>query len=115
MTVLPELTIVSSSAGDAVTVVVRGEVDLATAPQLRDELLDHILGGSSLLRLDLQGVSFMDSSGLHVLIASQRRAALMGGGLVLARTSKPVDRRLEVTGAARLFAPGRAPGMLTAR
>ena len=63
--------------------IVRGEVDLATAAQLRDALLRHLSAGRSLW-LDLAGVTFMDSSGLHVLIAGGRvfgpsvRAGLSG-------------------------------------
>ncbi len=85
--------------------VVRGEIDLATAPQLRNELLRH-LATAGRLSLDLTGVTFMDSSGLHVLIASQRRADLLGAHLVIARASTVVDRVLEVTGASPLFARG---------
>ena len=85
--------------------VVRGEIDLATAPLLRHELLRH-LATAERLWLDLTGVTFMDSSGLHVLIASQRRADLLGAHLVIARASTAVDRVLEVTGASPLFARG---------
>jgi anti-sigma B factor antagonist len=85
--------------------VVRGEIDLATAPQLRNELVRH-LATAERLWLDLTGVTFMDSSGLHVLIASQRRADLLGAYLVIARASTAVDRVLEATGASPLFARG---------
>jgi anti-anti-sigma factor len=85
------------------TLIVRGEVDLATAAQLRDAVLRHLSAASS-LRLDLSGVTFMDSSGLHVLIASQRRAALLGNPLVIARASPAVERLLQVTGTTALFA-----------
>ena len=85
--------------------VVRGEIDLATAPQLRNELLRHLVAAERLW-LDLTGVTFMDSSGLHVLIASQRRADLLGAHLVIARASTAVDRVLAATGASPLFARG---------
>jgi anti-sigma B factor antagonist len=85
--------------------VVRGEIDLATAPQLRNELVRH-LATAERLWLDLTNVTFMDSSGLHVLIASQRRADLLGAHLVIARASTAVDRVLEATGASPLFARG---------
>jgi anti-anti-sigma factor len=89
--------------------IVRGEVDLATAAQLRDELLRHIVTAEGLW-LDLEGVTFMDSSGLHVLIASRRRADLLSTQLVVARASAAVDRVLEVTGTAALFARGAKDG-----
>jgi anti-anti-sigma factor len=82
--------------------VVRGEVDMATAPQLRDSVLQRLPDAQKLL-LDLGGVTFMDISGVHVLIASQRRARLLGSHLVLARTSSVVQRLLELTGTAAMF------------
>jgi anti-anti-sigma regulatory factor len=45
----------------------------------------------------------MDSSGLHALIAGQRRSALLGNPLVIARVSPAVDRLLQVTGTTPLF------------
>jgi anti-anti-sigma factor len=88
--------------------IVRGEVDLVTAPQLRDEVSRHLAAAKSLW-LDLDGVTFMDSSGLHVLISSQRRATLVGNVLVIARLSPAVDRLLQVTGTTALFARAASP------
>jgi anti-sigma B factor antagonist len=79
-----------------------GEIDLASAPQLRDAVLRHLATASSLW-LDLEGVTFMDSSGLHALIAGQRRSALLGNPLVIVRVSPAVDRLLQVTGTTPLF------------
>ncbi|RJK98338.1 anti-sigma factor antagonist [Vallicoccus soli] len=53
-----------------------GDLDLATAPALREELLRRLRQGDVVL--DLGGVGFLDSSGLHALMASHRRATLMG-------------------------------------
>ena len=88
--------------------IVSGEVDIATATQLRDEVLPR-LAAAKTLWLDLGDVTFMDSSGLHVLLASRRRAALLGSRLVIGRTSTAVDRLLEVTGTTALFARGVNP------
>ena len=82
-----------------ITVTVRGEVDLATAPQLRDQLTDRLADAPAhTLHLDLSGVSFMDSSGLLVLLGTQRRARLLGGDLVLTRTSPSMDRLFDLAG-----------------
>jgi anti-anti-sigma factor len=48
--------------------------------------------------LDLGDVTFMDSSGLHVLLATTRRASLVGADLRLVRVSARVRRLLELTG-----------------
>jgi anti-anti-sigma factor len=82
---------------------VRGEVDLATATQLRDAMLPHLAAARNLW-LDLEGVTFMDSSGLHVLVASQGQAALHGTRLVIAGASPAVDRLFQITGTTALFA-----------
>jgi anti-sigma B factor antagonist len=90
-------TVSSESSPDVVTVVVAGEVDLDTAPTVRDEILRHLHDGVS-VHLDLGGVTFMDSSGLHVLLATSRRASLVGAELQLVRVSPRVQRLLELTG-----------------
>jgi anti-sigma B factor antagonist len=92
--ILTEITATSSS------MTVRGEVDLATAPQLRHAITDRLSQGPSpTLRLDLGGVSFMDSTGLKVLLAGQRTARLLGGDLVLTAASPQVARLLQIIGA----------------
>jgi anti-sigma B factor antagonist len=64
---------------------------------VRDEILRHLHGGAA-VHLDLGDVTFMDSSGLHVLLATTRRASLVGAELQLVRVSPRVQRLLELTG-----------------
>jgi len=82
-----------------VRLVVRGEVDVATAGQLERELR-AALGTRGRVELDLAGVEFMDSMGLHALleptVASGRR-------LVLCDASRQVTRLLEAAGITNLF------------
>jgi anti-anti-sigma factor len=89
---------------DGVQVVsVRGELDLATAPQLRD-LLDDELAGEMPVLIDLTSCEFIDSTGIAVIVrAWQRRRGVDGdspsGGLLgLCGPDKQVSRLLEVTG-----------------
>lgn len=84
--------------GDAVVVAVEGELDLFTAPFLRDEVRDAIKQDGARLVLDLQQLSFMDSSGLSVLIEAWRLATSEGGGVSLAAPQAPVARILRTTG-----------------
>lgn len=94
------LQIISRIIRGRVTMTVRGEVDLDTAPQLRQEMTVRLSHGSERsLHLDLSGVSFMDSAGLLALFTARRTARMLGGDLVLTRTSPQVDRLLTVTGA----------------
>ncbi len=93
--ILTEVTVASS------TMIVRGEVDYATAPQLRHALTDRLSHGpSTTLHLNLAGVSFMDSAGLQALLVGQRTARILGGDLVLTGTSPQVARLLYITGIA---------------
>jgi anti-sigma B factor antagonist len=79
-------------------VTVSGEIDLETAPQLGDHALAALTDVSVHLVLDLRGVTFMDSTGLKVLLATARRADLAGGSLVLVAPTRPVQRILTLTG-----------------
>jgi anti-anti-sigma factor len=93
------LKIISRVLPGCVTMIVRGECDLDTAPQFGHAIADQLSNGpSTTLCLDLSGVSFMDSSGLQAMLVGQRMARLLGGELVLTGTSRQVDRLLSVTG-----------------
>ena len=89
---------ISDCRTDECTVVqVSGELDIATAPQLRDHLLALIRDGHRIV-LELTEIEFMDCSGLEVLLACHRGAERAGTGLVLRRPSHRVIRLLELSG-----------------
>jgi len=60
--------IVREQHGTTVSLVVVGELDIATAPELRHLCAVELRNGSELILIDLTNVTFMDSSGLHALI-----------------------------------------------
>ncbi|MBG0820609.1 STAS domain-containing protein [Planomonospora sp. ID91781] len=93
-----KLRLARRAVGDAVVVAVEGELDLFTAPFLRDEVREAIKIDGSRLVLDLTALSFMDSSGLSVLIEAWRLATSQGGGVALAAPQAPVARILRTTG-----------------
>jgi anti-sigma B factor antagonist len=80
-------------------VIVRGELDLATAPELEDALLPLLREGGSVL-LDLRELEFMDSTGVRVIVAAHLAGQEHGGRLSLARTEagSAVARVLEISG-----------------
>jgi anti-sigma B factor antagonist len=84
--------------GERATVRVGGEIDLTSAPQLDDGLQELINGSVTHLTLDLSGVSFMDSTGLRVLLKTSKLLEGTGGKLDLREPSDPVRRLLEVSG-----------------
>jgi anti-sigma B factor antagonist len=82
----------------AVVVRASGEVDLGSAPRLRDVAVDRLLAGDRLLVLDLSAVEFIDSIGLGTLVAILKRARSLGGDVSLVVTDERVRRPIELTG-----------------
>ncbi len=76
----------------------RGALDVAAAPALRERLIGLLHPGTRLLVLDLSRVPSCDSAGLAVLIGTQRRAGLLGTVMRLAAPSVPVAKLLRLTG-----------------
>jgi anti-sigma B factor antagonist len=84
--------------GTGAVLRVTGEVDLTSAPRLDDEVTALIEGAVTDLTIELKGVSFMDSTGLRVLLKASKMIDSNGGKLQLAQPSDPVKRLLEVSG-----------------
>jgi anti-sigma B factor antagonist len=81
------------------TVVVQGEIDVATSPQLRAELNTLIAGGARKLTLEFSGVSFVDSSGLGVLVGTYKRLRdEIDGHIRIVGSQPPVRKVFEITG-----------------
>ena len=78
---------------DAAWVHLSGELDVATAPQLRRTLRESQLS-ARLVVLDLRGLAFMDSSGVHAIIDASVRARQAGRRMVVLRGPPNVDRVL---------------------
>lgn len=100
-------------ADDLGVVVVGGEVDIFTAPQFKECLVELLDEGVNRLVVDLSDVTFIDSTALGVLIGGVRRVHGAGGSMSLVVTSRPVERVLGVTGLDRVFAmyPTRAEAL----
>jgi anti-sigma B factor antagonist len=88
-----------------VVIEVGGEVDMLTSPQLRATVLDQFAGGAGveLVVLDLDGVTFLGTSGLAVLIEVREAAHAAGVELRLACTARRVLRPLTIAGLIPLF------------
>ena len=80
-----------------------GEVDMYTAPQLKQAMLGLIDGGAAKVVIDLGGVTFIDSTALGVLIGGVRRLRAAGGAMALVVATRPVDRVLSITGLDHVF------------
>ena len=86
-----------------IVVRLRGALDVAAAPALRERLIGVLHRGMSLLVLDLSCVPSCDPAGLAVLIGTQRRARLLGIVVRLAAPSLSVAELLRLTGLDRSF------------
>lgn len=84
-------------------VALRGELDIASAPVLREQLLGLLGVHASRLVIDLSRVSYCDASGLAVLVGTARRAGLLGGVLRLAAPAPSVAVALRIGGLDRHF------------
>src|SRR3989442_15394295 len=93
-----DLSIETERIGDVVVLHVAGEVDVFTAPQLREALVGAIEDGCRDVVVDLQGVDFLDSTGLGVLVAGLKRVRQYGGHLLLGCTREPILKILDITG-----------------
>jgi anti-sigma B factor antagonist len=83
-------------------VVLSGELDLATAPQLR-ECLAELAGGGKSVEVDLSGLQFIDSTGITVLMLARKNLAASGGSLVVLAAASRVLEVFEVTGIATIL------------
>jgi anti-anti-sigma factor len=91
------LDVTTSERHDGVLIELAGELDLATAPKLEDEMRRVEQDGGEVIYLDLRPLAFMDSSGLRALLAADTRAREAGRRLVLIRGDERVQRVLKIT------------------
>ena len=82
---------------------VAGEVDVATAPRLRERLVDLVTEGNHRIVVDLESVDFLDSTGLGVLVGGLKRVRSHDGDLALVCTQRRILKVLEITGLTKVF------------
>ena len=90
--------------GEALTVVIAGELDHYAAPQIR-HMLDDLLRdpGVTDLVLDLENLTFMDSSGIGVLLGRLRILQSRGGTLSVQNMQPPVEKLFRLSGLQRVI------------
>ena len=81
----------------------RGEIDVATSPELHELLTDLIGQGPEVIVADLTDVSFIDSTGLGVLVGAVQDVCAGGGDLRLVVTQPHIIKLLELTGLDEVF------------
>jgi anti-sigma B factor antagonist len=105
MTAMPQFDLSATTEGEWAVLAVSGEVDLATAPALRECLGELAAGGVRHVVVDLRQVSFLDSIGLGVLIAASRRlrGGEPAGSLRLVCTNERIVKLFVLTGLLGMF------------
>lgn len=86
-----------SHPGRATVIALNGELDIATVPVVRRELIDLAVTGHVDQLVDLARLTFLDSAGLGALVSVRRRLRILQGRLVLAAPNDAVLRLLRLT------------------
>ncbi len=98
-----ELDVTVRKLDGTAVVVVAGEIDVYTSPLLQERLVEVLRDGISSIVLDLSAVTFLDSTGLGVLITCLKRCRSAEGDLVLVTAQPNVLKVLEITGLNDVF------------
>jgi anti-sigma B factor antagonist len=99
-----DLDLSARDIGGVSVVAVKGEIDVYTAPRLRDRITDLVGSGTYRIVVDLEGVEFLDSTGLGVLVGGLKKVRAHGGSLQLVCTQERLLKIFRITGLAKVFA-----------
>src|SRR5437588_12942373 len=92
----------TSKQGETNVVSLRGEIDVYTAPRLRQALIDLVGAGATDIVVDMDQVDFLDSTGLGVLVGGLQRIKSNEGDLRLVVTQDRIMKVCELTGLSKV-------------
>ena len=98
-----DLSLSTRTAGEHTIVEVKGEIDVYTAPRLREQLVDLVAEGKYHLVVDMERVDFLDSTGLCVLVGGLKRVRAHDGSLRLVCTQERILKIFRITGLTKVF------------
>jgi anti-sigma B factor antagonist len=98
-----DLEIEFSQDGNACIVALDGEVDVYTAPALRERLIEASETGCGTVVVDMTEVDFIDSSGLGVLVSALKRVRENDGQMRIVTAKEPILKIFRITGLDRVF------------
>jgi anti-sigma B factor antagonist len=84
---------------------IAGEIDVFTAPRLRERLADLVTAGDVHIILDMSQVEFLDSTGLGVLVGGLKRVRTRDGSLTVVIKAERLVRIFRITGLIKVFSP----------
>ena len=92
-----------SAASGTTVIEVSGEIDVYTAPRLREALVSLVDAGNYRVIVDMERVEFLDSTGLGVLVGGLKRVRAHDGGIDLVCTQGRILRIFRITGLSKVF------------
>ena len=98
-----DLSLETRQEGDRTIIEVGGEIDVYTAPKLRECISGLVDDGQQKLVIDLEQVEFMDSTGLGVLVGGLKRVRTVEGTLELVCTQERLLKIFRITGLSKVF------------
>ena len=98
-----ELTLEHRTQGDVTVLDVGGEVDVYTAPKLREKLVELVSDGHYNIVVDMTKVEFLDSTGLGVLVGGLKRVRSHNGALELVCNQERILKIFRITGLTKVF------------
>ncbi|GIJ33390.1 STAS domain-containing protein [Verrucosispora sp. WMMD703] len=98
-----ELSLATRTVGEHTVLEVGGEVDVYTAPRLRERLLELIDAGARHVVVDLGRVDFLDSTGLGVLVGALKRLRTADGTFALVCDKEPLLKIFRITALDQVF------------
>jgi anti-sigma B factor antagonist len=98
-----DLTLATEEVEGATIIAVGGEIDVYTAPRLRDKITELVANGVYSLIIDMEGVEFLDSTGLGVLVGGLKKVRAHDGSLQLICTQERLLKIFRITGLAKVF------------
>lgn len=98
-----DLTLTTHETEKVTVVSVGGEVDVYTAPRLREKITELVGAGAYDLVVDLEGVEFLDSTGLGVLVGGLKKVRAHGGSMRLVCSQDRLLKIFRITGLAKVF------------
>lgn len=98
-----DLSLATRELDRATVIAVGGEIDVYTAPKLRDKITELVGEGHYDLVVDLESVEFLDSTGLGVLVGGLKKVRAHDGSLRLVCTQDRLLKIFRITGLAKVF------------
>lgn len=98
-----DLEVEAGKRGGSDVLTLRGEIDVYTAPRLRQAIIDLVDAGARHIVVDMGAVDFLDSTGLGVLVGGLKRVKVQEGELSIVTSQDKILKIFDITGLNKVF------------